>query len=178
MSSEKNDKIGEVPCPEWMIFALERNEWLAQSDPQLLEHCRQEFFVATGNGGQKRNRTNSAVRLTHQPSGLAVVDCSTRSQHRNREVALRKLRLEIAMKVRGEPVAEDCRIGIGNPAYPLLAAWLMDLLTSSGFDPRPVAEQTGQSRTGLLKLLGRDAQLWQYFNWCRGKSGLTPLHCP
>ena len=173
----ESDSAGSAP--EWLIFSAARNGWLTLDDRALLEQCRQEFFVATGNGGQKRNRTNSAVRLTHLPSSLAVVDCSTRSQHHNRAIALRKLRLEIALKIRGEPAAPaDCRISMENPAYPLLAAWLMDLLAQAGFEPRQLAETTGFTRTGLLKLLARDAKLWQYVNWCREKVGLSPLHRP
>lgn len=50
-----------------------------------------ESFRARGPGGQHRNVTESAVRLTHLPSGVRVVAAESRSQHRNREVAFERL---------------------------------------------------------------------------------------
>jgi len=159
-------------CP-----AAERNVWLAQDDRTLLSHCRQESFVATGNGGQKRNHTNTAIRLVHQPSGLVVTDCETRSQQRNRELALSKLRHEIAVKIRGPHLPPpDPHMNLNNPRYPLLAAWLMDAVTESGLDLKTAAAATGLTRTGLLKLLSRDAGLWQYFCGLRKQAGLPDLH--
>ncbi len=52
---------------------------------------REEFYRGTGNGGQKKQKTSSGVRLTHDPSGVTVEDESTRSQHKNRVAALHKL---------------------------------------------------------------------------------------
>ena len=159
--------------------AADRNIWLMQDDRVLLENCRQEFFVATGNGGQKRNHTNTAVRLIHTPSGVTVTDCETRSQQRNREIALRKLRHEIAMKIRGPKIVlSDFKMNMNNPRYPLLVAWLMDTLTDSNLEPKLAAEKSNLSRTGILKLLARDTQLWQYFNGLRAKAGLPALHQP
>jgi ribosome-associated protein len=50
-----------------------------------------ETFRAGGPGGQHRNVTESAVRLTHLPSGVVVVAAESRSQHRNRETAFERL---------------------------------------------------------------------------------------
>jgi protein subunit release factor A len=50
-----------------------------------------ESFRARGPGGQHRNVTESAVRLTHLPSGVRAVAAESRSQHRNREVAFERL---------------------------------------------------------------------------------------
>lgn len=57
---------------------------------------RFEAFRAGGAGGQHQNTTDSAVRATHVPSGLAVVAREERSQHRNKAVALRRLAALIA----------------------------------------------------------------------------------
>jgi len=49
-------------------------------------------FQASGPGGQHRNRTYSAVRVRHRPTGIVVTCADTRSQHRNRRIALQRLR--------------------------------------------------------------------------------------
>ncbi|MEX2472527.1 MAG: peptide chain release factor-like protein [Gemmatimonadota bacterium] len=61
-------------------------------DDHLLAECRVETFAAGGPGGQHQNRTESAVRLTHGPTGIQVVAREERSQHRNRQKALERLR--------------------------------------------------------------------------------------
>ncbi len=65
---------------------------IPEDDDQLLAECRVETFAAGGPGGQHQNRTESAVRLTHGPTGIQVVAREERSQHRNRRKALERLR--------------------------------------------------------------------------------------
>lgn len=65
---------------------------IPDSDDALLAECRVETFVAGGPGGQHQNRTESAVRLVHDPTGIRVVAREERSQHRNRARALERLR--------------------------------------------------------------------------------------
>ena len=65
---------------------------LRLSDRALLSECREDFFVGGGPGGQHRNKTASAVRLVHGPTGLAVTATERRSQARNRGQALSRLR--------------------------------------------------------------------------------------
>jgi protein subunit release factor A len=62
------------------------------SDEELLSQCRVDTFQAGGKGGQHQNRTESAVRLTHRPTGIVVTARDERSQHRNRAIALERLR--------------------------------------------------------------------------------------
>lgn len=62
------------------------------TDRESLERdCDMEFFVATGPGGQHRNKVETGVRLTHRPTGIVVTATERRSQHANREVAFARL---------------------------------------------------------------------------------------
>jgi len=61
-------------------------------DEALLATCEVSFYVAGGPGGQHRNKTSSAVRLVHLPTGITVTATERRSQARNRSAALERLR--------------------------------------------------------------------------------------
>jgi len=65
---------------------------IPESDEDLLAQCRVDTFTAGGKGGQHQNRTESGVRITHLPTGVVVIAREERSQHRNRAVALDRLR--------------------------------------------------------------------------------------
>ncbi|WP_291072162.1 peptide chain release factor-like protein [Empedobacter sp. UBA5637] len=50
---------------------------------------------SSGNGGQNVNKVNSAVRATHQRSGISVVSMDSRSQHQNKKIATTRLLLKL-----------------------------------------------------------------------------------
>lgn len=59
---------------------------------ELARACDVQAFHATGPGGQGVNTADSAVRMVHRPTGIAVVSRESRSQYRNRQLCLQKLR--------------------------------------------------------------------------------------
>ena len=72
------------------------------TDRESLERdCSMEFFIATGPGGQHRNKVESGVRLLHRPTGIIVTATERRSQHANREAAFERMaaRLEALQHV-------------------------------------------------------------------------------
>lgn len=69
---------------------------LPESDEDLLRECEVQTFRSSGPGGQHVNKTESAVRLRHLPSGVVVTSQQERSQHRNRVLCLQRLRRKVA----------------------------------------------------------------------------------
>jgi ribosome-associated protein len=67
---------------------------------RLLRDCDVETYRASGPGGQHRNKTESAVRLTHRPSGLVRSATEHRSQYLNRRLALERLARALEARAR------------------------------------------------------------------------------
>lgn len=162
------------------MTAADRNAMLAAEDDVLLRDCEFIMQKGTGNGGQKINKTSSAVRLHHRPTGIAVSANEERSQSRNRHIALRKLRYEIALRVRAELADESFAVlpapSPSNHARLILwTAALFDRLAAANFDLAETAALCGVSASQLERAMRKYPQIWRAFSESRQKeSGGAP----
>jgi protein subunit release factor B len=83
------------------------DEFYPTDRASLERDCDMGFFIATGPGGQNRNKVETGVRLVHRPTGIMVTATERRSQHANREVAFERMaeRLEELQRVQTPRVA-------------------------------------------------------------------------
>ena len=78
----------------------ERDGYLAAAEADLLGQCEVHTYKASGPGGQHRNKVSSAIRLHHRPTGITALANESRSQRDNKVKALRRLRMNIACRLR------------------------------------------------------------------------------
>jgi hypothetical protein len=167
-----------------------RLAYLTQSDERLLAECSVETYRAGGPGGQHRNKTDSAVRLTHRPTGVVVTAAERRSQHENRHRAVARLRKAIAAEVR-QPLPPDMQASaslrqvLADPAWPRIsrksAAYLaagaevLDYVEAHEGRMSQAAERLGVATASLVKFLSLDRDLWTAANRIRQRFGHKPL---
>lgn len=165
----------------------ERDRWLSLDDAGLLADCEVDLYRASGPGGQKRNKTSSAVRLRHRPSGLLVIAEESRSQHENKSKALRRLRLAIALAVRVQgakppdvfakykTAAGRIEISIRNAEYPIIVATVLDEVAARGGRMQEAAANLGLSTAQLSRFVIKDGKMLDAVNRLRREAGLKTL---
>jgi len=111
----KTEAAGRIHTSTVTVAVLpEANEVDVKIDPKDLKI---DAFGASGPGGQNVNRNYTAIRITHRPSGLVVSCQDEKSQHRNKEKALRILRsrlLNIAQSKQDAEIAKNRRSQVGT----------------------------------------------------------------
>jgi hypothetical protein len=168
--------------------AAERVDWWSLTDEQLFAQCAFDRYRARGPGGQKRNKTDSAVRLRHLPTGLIVTAADSRSQHLNRSKALKRLRNALAFECRqavtttGLPdtlrrhiVANRLAVRVRDPDYPAVYAWILDALDFYQGRIADCADRLGVSTGHLIRFLAESPEGWQAVNRIRQHHALHPL---
>jgi hypothetical protein len=173
---------------------ISRHAWTSLTDSQLLAQVEVDTYRASGPGGQKRNKTSSAVRMRHLPSGLIVIAEESRSQHENRARALKRLRQAFFLKIR-EPVpmlevgksyahgdlagamttTGRLEVGRKDPRFWPVVGLMLDILAASEARVADTARLLEISTGNLIDFLGTDAKVWEQVNQLRQKFGHKQL---
>ncbi len=166
--------------------------WTPLTDAQLLAQCAVDTYRASGPGGQKRNKTSSAVRLRHLPSGLLVIAEESRSQHENKARALRRLREALYLRLREVVPPDDlaperlvqrsdyasARDGAGrltlgrkDPRFWPTVGVVLDVLTATTARVSEAANALGVTTANLIDFLRTEDKVWEQANQLRQQFG-------
>lgn len=152
----------------------------------LLADCRARRTRRSGPGGQHRNKVETAVVLTHLPSGVTAEANERRSQHENHAQAVFRLRVKLALGVRlpaGSPSAlwqarrRSGRIAVNSQHedFPALLAEALDALEASSASATEAAVALGVTASQLVKLLKQEPAALAQVNATRVAKGLRVL---
>jgi RF-1 domain len=173
-----------------------RATWANLTDAQRLAQCDVDTYRASGPGGQKRNKTSSAVRLRHTPTGLIVIAEESRSQHDNKAKCLVRLYQSLFLHLRDPlPLATqltgvlaehpdfaparsaDGRIHLRakDPRFWPAVGVALDGLTAAAGQVSTLADWLGTSTANVIDFLQTDPKVWQEANRIRQTCGLKGL---
>lgn len=159
-------------------------------DEELLAQCALTKGRASGPGGQHRNKVETLVTLSHEPTGVEAHAGERRSVMENRRVALFRLRLRLAVDVRTPVPAGDARSALWrsrsegsgriacNPEhrdYPSMLAEALDMAAACGWNVRKAASRLSCTPSQLLKLVKEHPPAWVWLNEGRASAGERPL---
>ena len=94
----------------WCDYAT----YARQSADELARDCEVQVFRAKGPGGQGVNTTDSAVRMTHVPTGITVTARETRSQFQNRQLCLQKIQRIIERRAQPPHLRKKTKVPKGS----------------------------------------------------------------
>lgn len=172
----------------------------AALDPEdLLKQCSTRRYRASGPGGQHRNKVETAIELTHTPTGIKANATERRSQNDNQRAALKRLRVKLAIEYRTprtevtiDPVNPDTLPGASalwqsrvkdrrivlsadHADFPTLLAEAMDMLAALGYDMSKAAIVLGTTSSQLTKLLQKEPAAMACVNKERTMRGMRVL---
>lgn len=154
----------------------------------LLLDCEFQRTRSFGPGGQHRNKVESAVVVTHLPTGISGQASERRSQHENRRKSIARLRINLALgyrlpideSLRLSPSAEwgrrtaggQIHVNIRHEDFPAMLAEALDVIHSRQFDASEAAKVLCCSSSQLIKLLRKEPAAITFVNRERDKLGL------
>lgn len=156
----------------------------------LMKQCELRFGRVSGPGGQHRNKNETASWIVHVPTGIEAKGAERREREVNKVVALKRLRLKLATKVRAttsrdhhEPSElwrgrrQGTRIAVnpGHDDYPSLLSEALDVIVARRWDVAGSAKVLGVSMSQLSRLVHHHPAAFAMMNKGRESVGLPAL---
>lgn len=155
----------------------------------MLEQCVIRRTRHSGPGGQHRNKVETAIEIIYSPNGLTTFAAERRSQEANRQVAVFRLRLLLAVQLRcvhsTEVLPSDmwksrCRdekiqCSERHVDFPAMLAEAMDAIDAKEYDVRRAAAALGCSTSQLVRFVARVPEALTELNSQRAQRGLHRL---
>lgn len=177
MSSAESDQIAACQHPASL------------PESKLLEDCDVQRTRASGPGGQHRNKTETAIQITHRPTSLTALAYERRSQEANRKVAVFRMRLTLAAHHRtvSSPVVNPTKLWESrcvkgkiscndqHSDFPSLIAEAMNAVDAKEFDVRVAAAALGCSTSQLVRFISKAPEAFNAMNLGREAAGLRRL---
>lgn len=158
-------------------------------ESQLLEQCVVRRMRHSGPGGQHRNKVETAIEIVYSPTGLTAFAAERRSQEANRQVAVFRLRVLLAVQLRWVRSAEVIPSDMWNSRcqsekivcsdrhmdFPAMLAEAMDAIDAKDYDVRRAAAALGCSTSQLVRFVARVPEALAEVNSKRAQRGLHRL---
>ena len=162
----------------------------AESDDDTLRsQCDVRTTRRSGPGGQHRNKVETAVVITHRPTGIRAEANERRSQHQNALVAWRRLRVQLATRIRLPRQPDDVpsliwlrrikggisKVNPDNADFPALLALALDTIHAADLRMPEAARALQVAASQLTRLVALAPPALAELNRLRKERGLRPL---
>ncbi len=153
----------------------------ALDEPALLSQCEVRRQRRSGPGGQHRNKVETAIFMVHTPTGIEAGASERRSQEANRNVALHRLRVKLAVQYRCSVSDQQqpsqrwrsrlnggrVSINVAHDEFPALLAEAMDFIAAENYDLAPASIRLGCSASQLVRFVKKEPTAFLAWNEAR-----------
>jgi hypothetical protein len=157
---------------------------------ELLTNCSIKRTRGSGPGGQHRNKVETAIVITHDPTGIVGQATEKRSQLKNRNTAIERLRVNLALAIRVDFDAaqgpgelwksriksKKIQVNPSHPDFPALLAEALDAIVALDFDVARSAVILGVTTSQLVKFLKTCPSSLEFVNREREKRNASRLN--
>jgi hypothetical protein len=178
------------PVPQMNSEDQQRHHPATLTTEKLLQQCLVRRTRHSGPGGQHRNKVETAIEIVHQPTGIISFAAERRSQDANRQTAIFRLRVLLAVRIRNVDSSDvqpslmwksrcrDQKIQCNDrhPDFPAMLAEALDAVHAKDYDVSKAAGALGCTMSQLVRFIGGTPEALEVVNSQRELRQLHRLH--